>query len=578
MLSAFIKYIERTNPDIIISWFGNGFDFPYLLNRMKNLGININRLGRGGFCYTGMRCKIYGRVLFDMLEAYKKHFSEVSKESWSLDYISKYELGDKGGKTPYEGTLDELEKNDYNKFLEYNLKDVELMVLLDDQLKIINFFDEVRQTAFCRFEDVFMNSKTADCLCLRYAKEHNFVLPSVITHERGEYEGGYVVTPIPKLYENIALLDFKSLYPGIMIGFNISYETLDPNGEINFGNDYKFRKTPGIIPSIVKVFLDKRKLVKERQKGLNRESDLYKSLGMTEYAYKIIANSFYGVLGFRTFRLYNLQAASAITYIARNILKEIIKWFEQNGYNVIYGDTDSVFIQMKDDNINKIIELNKKANEYVKNYVEQYIEEKNNIFELEFGEVYKSLFFKRKADGTGAKKKYAGRLLWKKGEYIDKVNIVGFETRRSDSPEIGREFMKKILSMVIDQVDPNEVMKYADDFKEKIKTGYFTPEELGLPVGINKALEKYQNQIHVRAARLGNERHNENIRAGDKIKWLYIKGEHNVIGFKDKMPKGYEIDYDNMVRRLVTLKVEPIFNSLNWGYNKKTIDLKQTTL
>ena len=99
MLSAFIQYITQTNPDIIVSWFGNGFDFPYLLNRMKRLGININRLGRGGYSYSGTRCKIYGRILFDMLEAYKKHFTgATSRESWSLDYISKYELKEKGGK------------------------------------------------------------------------------------------------------------------------------------------------------------------------------------------------------------------------------------------------------------------------------------------------------------------------------------------------------------------------------------------------------------------------------------------------------------------------------------------------
>ena len=150
------------------------------------------------------------------------------------------------------------------------------------------------------------------------------------------------------------------------------------------------------------------------------------------------------------------------------------------------------------------------------------------------------------------------------------VSIVGFETRRSDSPEIGRDFMKKILNMVIDKEQPEKVMKFADDFKQKIKNKEFTAEQLGLPVSVNKALDKYQNQMHIRASRYANEKHNEGIKSGDKIKYIFIKGDQDVIAFKEKMPKGYEIDYDNMIRRIVTLKVEPIFNSLNWEYNQNS--------
>ena len=584
MLSAFIQYITQTNPDIIVSWFGNGFDFPYLLNRMKKLGIDINRLGRGGYSYSGDKCKIYGRVLFDMLEAYKKHFTgSTSRESWSLDYISKYELKEKGGKETYEGSLDDLEEKDYNKFLQYNLRDVELLVMLDAHLKIINFFDEIRRVAFCKFEDIFMNSKTADCLCLKYAKNNNIVLPSVTPKDYDKYEGGYVIECNPKLYENIVVMDFKSLYPSIMIGFNISYETLDPKGEINVDDKYRFKKGLGLMPTIVKIFLEKRKSITKKMGDMDARTAEYKSLNMTQKAYKILANSLYGVLGFKNFRLYNREAASAITYIARKIIKETIKWFNENGYPIIYGDTDSVFIQMKDKDIKKIEDITSQINVYLNKYLENYIDKENNIFKLEFKEAFAVLFFKQKAGSTeGAKKKYAGKLYWKNGMATKEVNIVGFETRRSDSPEIGRDFLKKVLHMVLEKEQPDKVMRFVSDFREKIKQGKFTPEQLGLPVSINKALDKYQNQIHIRASRLANDKHNENIRSGDKVKYIFIKGEHDVIAFKDKMPKGYKIDYDNMIRRIVNLKVEPIFSSLNWNYEKeafiKVKNHKQITL
>ena len=120
--------------------------------------------------------------------------------------------------------------------------------------------------------------------------------------------------------------------------------------------------------------------------------------------------------------------------------------------------------------------------------------------------------------------------------------------------------------MILDKEHPEKVKKYVDDFRNKIKNEEFTPEQLALPVGINKALEKYGNVIHVRASRLANKRHNEGIRSGDKIKWIYIRDdpEDNVIAFKKKLRKEYKVDYDEMMRRIITLKIDPIFKSLNW--------------
>lgn len=569
MLSQFIAYIENTNPDVLAAWFGNGFDFPYILNRMKRLGININRLGRGGYSYSGKRCKVYGRVLFDMLEAYKKHFSSGGRESWSLDYISKYELGEQSGKEKYEGTLDELEEKDYKKFLLYNKVDVELLIELDNHLKMVDFFDEIRRMSFCKFEDVFMNSKTADCLCLKYAREQNIVLPSVSFSIGEKYTGGYVIDCNPKLYENIAVMDFRSLYPSIMIGFNTSYETLDSKGEINVDNKYIFNKSPGIMPSIIKPLLERRKAVKLKMSKLDGRTLEYKSLNITQKGIKVLANSFYGMLGYKNFRLYNREVASAITYIAQKLIKETIFWFNEKGYPVIYGDTDSVFIQCKDKDISKIHKLNDEVNKYLTFYLEKYIEKKNNIFKLEFETAFSVLFFKRKDGGGGAKKKYAGKLYWKNGVGTKEIAIVGFESGRSDYPQVGRDFLKKLLHMVIEKVPPEKVFRYVNNFKQKIREGKFTAEELALPVGINKPLEQYKNVMHIRASRLANELHNEHIKAGDKVKYIFVKGEHDVIAFKEKMHKGYELDYDNIIRRLVDLKIEPIFKSLNWKYDKK---------
>lgn len=338
-------------------------------------------------------------------------------------------------------------------------------------------------------------------------------------------------------------------------------------------DNYKFRNEKGIIPAIMKPLLDIREETKKEMKKLDKNSNEYKSLDLHQYTLKVITNSFYGVMGMKYFRLYNNECASATTYIARKIIKEVHSWFKEKGYNVVYGDTDSMFVEMGNATIEDMIKLNKEINLYFKDYFKQFgIEEKNNIFKLEFEKVFKRVFFKRKANGEGAKKKYAGRTIYPKDDF----EVTGFESRRSDSPDVGREFMKEVLRMICYEIPEEEIKRYIEDFKQKIKTK-FTPEEIGLPISITKSLDKYANQIHARAARLANEKHKSQIQQGDKIKYIYVKGTPNVIAWKSEgyCPEGYEIDYSAMIRRIIDLKIEPLFNSLGWDYGDLKTEIKK---
>ncbi len=583
MLQEFMDYIKNKDPDIIVAWNGDMFDFPFLVNRIKKIGLNPNELSRGGTSYvTEYDTKIYGRIVFDLMKGYKK-ITSGGRESWSLEYISNYEKI--GEKEKYKGELDDLFKNDIEKFLRYNRRDVELLVLLDEKLKIIEFFNEVRKLCFCRFEDVFMNSKIADCLCLRYAKEHNFVLPTSNPVPKVKFKGAFVKNSEPKLHENIAVMDMKSLYPSIMLGFNTSYETLLSKYEtgtsvldgtiINMYDTYYYSKKRGIIPSIVKPLLDKRTEVITEMKKYDIESEEYESLWMSQYALKVIANSFYGVLGYETFRLYKRDVAQSITFCAQNIIKEVHKWFEEKGMKVIYGDTDSCFIVMGDKTINDMIELKKEINKYFKDYFKQFsVDDEYNIFKLEFEKVYKTILFKLKGDGTGAKKKYAGWMCWYDGHGVDKIAITGFESVRSDSPQIGRDLMKNVLEMILKKTEKEKIDNYINMFKSNIRGGMYQPEEIALPISITKNLDKYGNQIHARAARKANELHKSNIKSGDKIKYVYLK-KGDVIAFKNYLWDGYEIDYDKMIRRIVDLKIGPIYEGLGWEYKYLILEKKK---
>ena len=180
---------------------------------------------------------------------------------------------------------------------------------------------------------------------------------------------------------------------------------------INIHNKYHFKDEQGIIPAIVKPLLDKRAETKKQMKTAAKQE--YKSLHIKQYALKVLANSFYGCLGFRHFRLYKREVADAITYTARMIIKEVSRWFEEKGFEIIYGDTDSVFISMGKHTIEDMEKLKNEINEHFKTYFKQFgVKDENNIFELEFEKVYKTIFFKLKSSGEGTKKKYVGLKIW----------------------------------------------------------------------------------------------------------------------------------------------------------------------
>jgi DNA polymerase I len=581
LIKDFMRYIKEKDFDMLVAWNGDGFDFPFLINRMKRLKLNPNYLSRENgrsdvrkITYGVYNTHIFGRICFDLMRAYKTMDSS-GKESWSLDYISKYE--GVGEKDKYKGELDDLYKNDIDKFIEYNRKDVDLLKLLDEKLHIVDFFDEVRRLCLCRFEDVFMNTKMADCLCLKYAKNHNYVLPSCV--DRGNEKritGGYVKDSIPKLHNNIAVMDMKSLYPSIMIGFNTSYETLldkkEPNC-INMFDEYYYKKEQGIIPAIVKPMLELRKKVNKQKEQAKekygKNSIEYQTLYMNQFALKVIANSFYGVMLEPHFRLGKRDVGQSITFAAQLVTKEVHRWFESKGMEVIYGDTDSCFVTMGDRTKEEMIKLNKEINQYFKEYFKKFdIDDDRNIFKLEFEKICKTVLFKIKANGKGAKKRYAARVIWDDGEDCDKLYIVGFESKRSDNSEVGRTFMKEVLRKIVYEEKQEDIISYINEFKNKIKTE-FTPEQIAIPMGISKALEDYGNQIHVAASRKANAKFNANIKRGDKVKYIYVKGADRVIAFKSSgyMWDGYQIDYNKMIRRLVDMKVAPLFDSLGWKHN-----------
>ena len=356
MLDDYLSYIEETDADLLTGWNFEDFDAPYLLDRLDRLNpksdydLSIERLSRIDEVWRSDwgGPDVKGRVVFDLLRGYRStKFSEL--ESYRLDAVGEMELG--VGKERYPGDIGDLWEDDPAQLLEYNLRDVEICVELDRKQKVIAFWQEVASFVGCKMEDAPTAGDAVDMYVLHKA-HGEFALPSKGTVEEGEeFEGGAVFEPITGVKEMVSVHDLKSLYPMSMVTINASPETKASPEEFDSEeafeeqthrapNGIRFHEEPdGIIREMVDELLTER----EERKGLRNEhepgSDEYELYDRQQQAVKVIMNSLYGVSGWARFRLYDKDAASAVTATGREVIRFTADVVEEMDHQVTYGDS-----------------------------------------------------------------------------------------------------------------------------------------------------------------------------------------------------------------------------------------------
>ena len=409
LLEAFLNKWKEINPTIVTGWNIDYFDVTYLYNRLKNIlgertANQLSPIGKIGYNKYRNRYIIAGVSCLDYLALYK-NFTYTELPNYRLDTIAKLEL--KRGKIEYEGNLDQLFRDDLEKFIEYNLVDVELVVDLDKKLQFIDLARAICHAGHVFYEDFLFSSKWLEGAILTFLRRSNRVAPDKAPRmERnedgsdgeGKFTGAYVKEPKPGLYKWIYDLDLTSLYPSIIMTINISPETkigklksfssedymknkideysiVDPDGreypplnrkdfqELIEGSNYSLASNGvlytqdkvGVIPEILNVWFDKRVEYKDLMKKYGKEGNdaLYKFYSQRQLVQKIMLNSLYGVLGLPSFRFYDVDNAEATTITGQTVIKttEMIanQYYksiigEDGDYNV-YTDTDSVFYQ-----------------------------------------------------------------------------------------------------------------------------------------------------------------------------------------------------------------------------------------
>ncbi|ELY61581.1 DNA polymerase domain-containing protein [Natronolimnohabitans innermongolicus] len=396
----------------------------------------------------------------------------------------------------------------------------------------------------------------------------------------------------------------QSLYPMCMTTINASPETkVDP--ETYNDETYKaptgthFRKKPdGVNREMITELLAEREEKKELRNQHEPGTPEYEQYDRQQGAVKVIMNSLYGVSGWDQFRLYDKEAASAITATGREVIEFTETAATELNYQVAYGDTDSVMLELgpdvsTDDAIEHSFDIEDHINGRYDDFAREDLNAESHRFQIEFEKLYRRFF------QAGKKKRYAGHIVWKEGKDVDTVDIVGFEYQRSDIAPITKEVQHRVIEMIVKEGDIEGTKEYVNGVIEDVQSGDVSLEEIAIPGGIGKRLDNYDTDTaQVRGAKYANLLLGTNFQRGSKPKRLYLdrvdpaffrrmeseeghdpqrdplygafKRDPDVICFEyeDQIPDEFEVDYDTMLEKTLKGPIERILEALDVSWDE----------
>ena len=547
------QYLEATQPDIFSAWYVD-FDKTYIEERAK-------------------RKKIYypwdKMNVFDMLKAYRRLYSKGSNK------LSDVVVNEELNVPNYEVFQQEYWKKDLKRAILVNKSHVESIVRLNEKLHLLDFYWELKNLA--GFEDmdptIYHGMLVENMLLRRY--HDKYVLPSKPSGEekkrrKRESEqkiGGKVLEPPFGIFENVGVFDMSRYYPEMLISQNLSPEP-HKNDEL------------GIVPKLTLELIEKRLEYDRKLNKLTPGTPAWDLLKSRRNSVKYVTESVIGYFGSEQSRVFDLNVFNSITTMGQRGLVFIQNLMNGEGHEVLYGDTDGLSITMP--NVTVAIEKVNYLNESLKEFCRQ--EKINRDLTLKLDRYFSKILFKKKrerVDGKwverGAKKRYAGRVIWEDGHEVDYLKIVGFEYVRRDSSKVTKRIQPTVFDLMLLK-EPEDVKNYLKEEITKIRKGLESgdigPDDIAIPVTLSKNPDRYDKPTdYVRGAKYCNKWFGTDIRGGDQVKMVYIKKipgypKTDVISYLSlsELPVEFEIDIDKMIDRNIRMKLEDVIDliDLKW--------------
>ena len=649
LLSKFLEFWSHPDitPDVITGWNTRFFDIPYIVNRMaKVLGIQeIQKLSPWNMQLEHRRItkrgsendvyEIPGIQTLDYMELFQKFgYTYGPQESYALNHIAYVVLGEK--KLSYEesGSLKNLYKDDHQKYIDYNMKDVQLVDRLEEKMALITLALTIAYKGGVNYQDTFGVTAIWESIIYRKLNLSKVVVP-LSNNEKPyrSFAGGYVKEPQVGRHDWIVSFDLNSLYPNLIVQYNMSPETLTDNTHMNdvgyylsgqsvdseysvAANGSSYRKDiDGVLPQIIEEYYDERVSVKKMQIASQKEiqngytTQLDKEIVTLEnkqLAIKILLNSLYGALGNKHFHYFDIRLAEGVTLSGQLA----IQWAEkamnaamnkllntEKDY-VVAIDTDSLYVNfgplVKElSPSNPVSFLDKICNEHFEPVLQKAYEK---LFRNMNAHKNRMVMAREGISDSGiwtAKKRYILNVHNNEGiQYKEpKLKIMGIEAIKSSTPEVVRDKFKKAFNLIISGNEA-ETQRFIQDFRNEFKT--LSPEQVAFPRRVSNITDWYDHKtiykkscpIHVRGSLLFNKYLKSNklqnkyelITNGNRIKFCYLKLpnsiKENVIAFQDALPKELKlhnyVDYDLQFNKTFIEPLNLILHSIGWSAEEQT--------
>src|SRR3984885_5515033 len=473
-LDIFCARVKELDPDVLTGWNVIDFDLAVL----QRIAMRVNHpfpLGREpgamrlrkaeGYFGSG-QASIPGRLVLDGIDLLRGAF--VRMDEYSLDAVAREVLGE--GKAVVGDVHDRIGEilDNYNQdlaaFALYARTDARLAFDILEKLNLVRLAYARSQLTGMTPDRVAASIASFDFLYLTELGRRAVVAPSVHADDSREYaaqQGGHVLEPVTGLHRNVWVFDFKSLYPSIIRTLNIDplshVERPAPDDDLIRTAGGAFARTPGILPRMLDELFPRREAAKKAGDGV------------ASNAIKILMNSFYGVLGAPSCRFYNTALVNAITGTGRELLLWSKAWFEAAGFKVLYGDTDSLFVDSRADDPARARDRGRELAVSLNTELGGYIAERWGVvsrLELEFEKLYLKLFLPRARQSTrGASKRYAGLL---GGKDADSVEFIGMEVVRRDWTALAKQVQRELYQRLFTD---QSVDTYLSDVVKKVRNG-----------------------------------------------------------------------------------------------------------